>query len=47
MSCRNQLLLTIEDLIELSWGGMGHKAGCYADLWKQIKQIHDLKKKNQ
>lgn len=37
--------LTIEDLIELSWGGMGHKAGCYADLWKQIKQIRDLKKK--
>lgn len=27
--------LTIEDLIELSWGSMGHKVSRYADLWKQ------------
>lgn len=41
----HQNQLTIEDLIELSWGGMGHKAGCYADLWRQIRQIYHLRKK--
>lgn len=30
-----QLLLTIEDFVELSWGSMSHKVGCYADLWKE------------
>lgn len=35
-----QLLLTIEDLIELSWGSMSHKVGRYADLWKQKDISH-------
>lgn len=28
-----QSLVTIEDFIELSWRGMSHKVGRYADLW--------------